>query len=390
MKTLLLIFLASSYCLAQSGGLLNATRGIPQPNDPSGTTLYSTALVNAAGNAATAQTTDTTVPLRIVVGGAGTSGNATLASIGTLAPCTMDATVTSGGNFFVVQSTTNVGQCHPQSAAPSAGTWVIGFLHDATTTTGSTALVHVNGFVYGSTGGGGGSGTVSANSVAVGAVTYYPAAAGSTTVSPAPAAVADANGLNVGTNWLEFGPSTTATPDLGLVRAAANVMGISTGANRGFSGWMTEANTRSCSTSSAISFTTTLGQVCTRSLPTFATTWLVRCVIPWTYTVGSGTANVQFGINYTGVPTSSSYFTGVIWGPTATTAPVFATALVSATGQTIIVQNATVTVSTTGMYSTTIDGTIAVPGTSTGQFYIFATTSAGTGSILPGASCRYE
>lgn len=147
----------STYSLAQSGGLINGTRGLPQPNDgTTGTTINLTAKVTPAGNAVIAATTDTTSPVRIVVGGAGTSGNAVLSSTGTLAPCIMDAAVTNGGGDYVIASTTTGGQCHPTPTPPTAGTWVIGWLHDASTTVGSAALVHVNGFIYGGAGGGGG------------------------------------------------------------------------------------------------------------------------------------------------------------------------------------------------------------------------------------------
>lgn len=151
MKTLLPILLMTSYCLGQSpGSLLNGSRGIPYPNDATGTTLYGTAIITTAGAAETAPA-NATGPVRIVVGGAGTSGNAILASTGTLASCTMDAAVTSAGNFFVIAGA--AGQCHPQSAAPTAGTWVIGYLHDPSTTLGGQSLVHVNGFFYSGTGG---------------------------------------------------------------------------------------------------------------------------------------------------------------------------------------------------------------------------------------------
>jgi hypothetical protein len=153
-KFCLFLFLGSCWAFAQSGGVINGTRGFPAPNDSTtGTTLNSTAVIDSAGQAILAGTSNTNVPTYIVVGGAGTSGNGTLASLGTLAPCTMDATIASGaGGYYVVNSTTVAGDCHPQSAAPSAGTWVIGFLAVSSTTSGSTALVAVDGFIYGGSG----------------------------------------------------------------------------------------------------------------------------------------------------------------------------------------------------------------------------------------------
>jgi hypothetical protein len=157
LKAFALILLGASFAWAQSGGLINGTRGFPQPNDgTTGTTVNETAIINSSGNAVIAGTTSTTIPSYIVVGGAGTTGNAVLASAGTLAPCKMDSTIASAaGEYYVITSATTGGECHAQSAAPSPGTWVIGFLHDSATTSGSNALVAVENFVLGATSGGG-------------------------------------------------------------------------------------------------------------------------------------------------------------------------------------------------------------------------------------------
>lgn len=161
-KLALLIFSLPALLFAQAGGLINGTRGFPQPNDgTTGTTVNLLATINTSGNAIKATTGNTAVLTLIVVGGAGTSGNATLASNGTLAPCTMDATIASAaGGDFVIASTGTAGDCHPQSAAPTAGTWVVGYLAASATTSGSTALVIVDGFIYGGAGSGGGGATV--------------------------------------------------------------------------------------------------------------------------------------------------------------------------------------------------------------------------------------
>ncbi|MGH9735412.1 MAG: hypothetical protein ACRD8A_12590 [Candidatus Acidiferrales bacterium] len=111
-----------------------------------GTTLNLLAKLNTSNQAVLATTSDTGVPVYIVVGGAGTTGVGQLATLGQ-ALCTMDAT---NGSFssqpvYVVASTTTSGECHPQTAAPTGGTWVVGFLAAPATTSGSTALVQVNG-----------------------------------------------------------------------------------------------------------------------------------------------------------------------------------------------------------------------------------------------------
>jgi hypothetical protein len=119
-----------------------------------GTTLNSTAIINSSNNAVIAGTGNTAVPTYIVTGGAGTTSQALLAVLGP-ASCTMDSTIASGAAwYYVLNSTTTGGDCHAQSAAPSAGTWVIGYLASVATTSGSTAQVIVSPYVYGGAAGG--------------------------------------------------------------------------------------------------------------------------------------------------------------------------------------------------------------------------------------------
>jgi hypothetical protein len=135
---------------AQAQLVVNGARAFPQANDgTTGTTLNLLATINTSANAILATTANTAVPTYIVVGGAGKTGNAALALSG-LAPCVMDTAIASGaGGDYVVASTTTAGDCHPQSAVPGAGTWVVGFLAVSSTTAASTALVQVNGFAIG-------------------------------------------------------------------------------------------------------------------------------------------------------------------------------------------------------------------------------------------------
>lgn len=145
MKNLLLLIfslvLASSLCFGQAGvSVTNA--------GTTGTTLNSLAIFNTSNNAVLATTSNTAVPAFIVVGGAGTSGLAVLAIAGE-APCTFDANTSSAGGFYVIASVTTAGDCHAQSAAPSSGTWVVGYLASGSTTSGSTANVLIGGYIYG-------------------------------------------------------------------------------------------------------------------------------------------------------------------------------------------------------------------------------------------------
>ena len=152
MKKVLLALLFPFALLAQSGGLVNATRGFPQPEDTAtGVVQYGTAIINASGNAIAANTGNTSVKTYIVLSPTSTAaGNATLAAQGSLAPCKMDSTIASGaGNYFVINSTTTNGDCHAQASLPASGVYVIGYLQASYTTTGVAALVEVNGFFAG-------------------------------------------------------------------------------------------------------------------------------------------------------------------------------------------------------------------------------------------------
>lgn len=395
MKTLLPILFMTSYCLAQSG-LLNASRGIPQPNDPSGTTLYSTAIVNAAGNAATAQIGNTTVPVRIVIGGAGTTGNAVLASSGTLAPCTMDAAVTSGGNFFVIESTANPGQCHPQSPAPTAGTWVIGYLHDSSTTVGSTALVHVTGFIYGGSGGGGlppgmsytaptltlaNSGT-NGGTLALGGGT----SGTSTIVAPASSGFTGnqftfSSGINVPSNGL-----VTFASDIALGRAQAGFLRIGNSTSSlNENGMIGSAN--ACPVSAPLNFSNgSPATICSRNMPLVTRSWIIRCVYMFVFTAGSGATTATFNITPSGAPSATSVFTSLLSGGGS---PVYEPAVT-------IPATANTTTALTTMNTTLADGNtyvLRVDGVlnSNGQTLVLnASISNGTGQILSGSYCLFQ
>lgn len=127
-------------------GAQQSALAYPYTNDSTtGTTLNSLAEVNSANHAILASTTLTT-PAWIVAQGAGTSGTAELTATG-YAPCTMDATNASFGSYpvYIIKSATTAGDCHAQTTAPAAGTWVVGFLGVgvSSTTSGSTSYVSV-------------------------------------------------------------------------------------------------------------------------------------------------------------------------------------------------------------------------------------------------------
>lgn len=122
------------------------------PNDTStGTTATYLAVVNSAGNAIKATTGNTDVPVFICISGCGTSGNATLAAMGT-ATCNMDA----GGaviGHFIQASTTTAGACTDAgSTAPTSG-WVIGQSASSAIANATATIVLSQGYSAASGGG---------------------------------------------------------------------------------------------------------------------------------------------------------------------------------------------------------------------------------------------
>lgn len=90
------------------------------PNDSSiGTVVNKAAYIDTSGQALGTDTSGTNIPVGIVVGGAGTSGNAQIAQMGQ-ASCAFDGSTVSGD--WVQTSTTSAGKCHDAGATfPTSG-----------------------------------------------------------------------------------------------------------------------------------------------------------------------------------------------------------------------------------------------------------------------------
>ena len=98
---LLVVLLFSGLAVGQ--GVVNGARDVPVPNDGStGTTLDGTAVEDSIGQAISATTAQASVQRFIVIGGAGTSGYATLGQSG-IAPCLMDSTVESSAGPVTIR-----------------------------------------------------------------------------------------------------------------------------------------------------------------------------------------------------------------------------------------------------------------------------------------------
>lgn len=140
-----------------------------------GTTLNKLAkLAGTTDTVVIATTSDTAIPLFLVVAGAGTSGNAILQLDGE-APCIFDgATIALD---FVVASTTTGGDCHDTGSpvAPTSG-WVVGQV-TSTNGSGGTYTVQISPGYNASAGGGSSSqailGLVANGPVDFGNTTYY-------------------------------------------------------------------------------------------------------------------------------------------------------------------------------------------------------------------------
>src|SRR3984885_502558 len=211
MKKLILLFtvLASASLAFGQGSVTYTNAGT------TGTTLNSLAIINTSNNAVIASTSNTGVPTYVVVGGAGTTGLAVLGVVGQ-ANCTFDSTIASAaGGFYVIASVTTGGDCHAQSAAPSFGTWVVGYLASASTSSGSTAAVTLGGYYFA------GSGPASvANSD------------GTLTISPTTGAVVASLALGHANTWTAA--QTFTNSDLKLLGSSTGVTTF-TSANAGAS-----------------------------------------------------------------------------------------------------------------------------------------------------------
>jgi hypothetical protein len=146
-----------SVAVAHAQGSYSTPSVFTLDNAATGTTQYRLAKI-VAGKLALAATTDTSIPLFPILGGAGTSGVAAFVFSGE-AECEFDSTVASGlSHGFVLASTTTAGRCHAQVTSPSSGV-VIGLMVDDATTTGARARYLVLNINY-SPGSGTGTGTV--------------------------------------------------------------------------------------------------------------------------------------------------------------------------------------------------------------------------------------
>jgi hypothetical protein len=198
---LLVVLLLSVPCVFGQGVGQRGTTSVGfAPNETStGTTQYLLAKI-VAGKAIKALTTDTAIPLYVVVSSTAITGDAVYVVAGTTS-CVMDATNASGmSNLPVVASVTTAGRCHVQASLPAAG-WIVGTMVDDATTSGS--LGKINGFTVPSfPAAGAGSGTVTSAALSMPA---------EFTVSGSPVTTAGtltATKANAATNCVMAGPAS--------------------------------------------------------------------------------------------------------------------------------------------------------------------------------------
>ena len=124
------------------------------PNDSTtGTIQYQLAKINSSGNAISASTSDTGVPVFVVTSATASAGYAQVAVSGQ-ASCTTDAGGASIGHFLVASSTI-AGTCHDAGATPPASGWVVGQAITAAVANGSVTIMLAPGY-YAVAGGSGG------------------------------------------------------------------------------------------------------------------------------------------------------------------------------------------------------------------------------------------
>src|ERR1051326_4466273 len=143
-KLLPLLLLLSACCFAQTRIDASSQLSIRVQNDgTTGTTLSQLAKANSSGAAINAGTSDTGIPVFIVIGGAGTTGNAQLAIAGAVS-CKFDASGGTAGHF-VQASTSTAGTCHDAGASVPTGGWIVGTLlsSPAANANGTVLLIQV-------------------------------------------------------------------------------------------------------------------------------------------------------------------------------------------------------------------------------------------------------
>jgi hypothetical protein len=148
--------------LAQDVNQTNTVNSLP--NDPTiGTRLNRLAKITPANTLIQASTTDTAIPLVVVIGGAGTTGTAVYVEAGN-AYCLMDNATTNKAGPHIIASTSadavgnGGGRCHQQDAEPTNG-MSLGSLMQATTLVDGLARISVRPIAY-KPGSGAGTGSV--------------------------------------------------------------------------------------------------------------------------------------------------------------------------------------------------------------------------------------
>lgn len=158
-------------CLVSNGTTLDWQPGHPGKvviqvanAGTTGTTLNALAkLTGAPSTVVIAATTDTDNAIGIVVGGAGTTGNAYVATAGNAA-CIFDAATTAGD--YVTISSTTAGDCHDIGASRPTATEVIGRVLSTNASAGTYAVSVQTSFLNTSGGGSGTVGSGTANQIA--------------------------------------------------------------------------------------------------------------------------------------------------------------------------------------------------------------------------------
>ncbi|MFL6314806.1 MAG: hypothetical protein ACJ71W_22095 [Terriglobales bacterium] len=166
MRRLLLLTLLAGSLAAQTRFDASSQLSLQVANDgTTGTTLNQLAKANSSGNAINAGTTDTGIPVFVVVGGAGTTGNAQLAVAGAVI-CKFDASGGTAGHY-VQASTATAGRCLDAGATVPTSGWIVGTLLSSPAANATGTVLLVQGFLP-SAGGGGGVSSVSgtANQIA--------------------------------------------------------------------------------------------------------------------------------------------------------------------------------------------------------------------------------
>jgi hypothetical protein len=182
------------------------------------------------------------------------------------------------------------------------------------------------------------------------------------------------------------GTDSTASPDTGISRGAANVTIIGNGTNGDESGLL---RWNTCKVTADITLpVNTATTVCSWSLPAVARAWGYNCYLIWTITVGTGTNTMSVGVNASQTPTAATNVAATILATTATLTGSDAAVPLSASGAVNILTSGTYTPAATLEQASSFGTLLASATAGTFAVTMTAAGTTATAAAKAGSTCQ--